>query len=56
MSRNLSDADATVRAHRTIELDQASWKRFLEMLDTHVEPPGELLEQVGKALPMKRND
>ncbi len=56
MSRALSDAEAIVRAHRTIELDQASYKRFLEMLDTYLEPPRELLEQVGKARPLKHSD
>ena len=56
LHRALSDAEAVVRAHRTIELDQASYRRFLEMLDSSVPPPPELLRQVGKARPFKHAD
>jgi uncharacterized protein (DUF1778 family) len=55
-SRALSDAEAIVRAHRTIELDRASYHRFLDMLDTYAGPPRELMDQVSKARSLKHGN
>jgi uncharacterized protein (DUF1778 family) len=53
LDRAVADAEETVAAHRTIELEADAYGRFLAILDGPPAPAKELIEQVRKARPLK---
>ncbi|MHB8296560.1 MAG: type II toxin-antitoxin system TacA family antitoxin [Acidimicrobiales bacterium] len=56
LDRALSDAEQVVDEHRTIQLGETAYARFLEALDQPVPAPTELMEQAAKARPLKHVD
>lgn len=49
LDRALPDAEQIVRNHRTIELNEAAYAKFLEALDEPPARPAQLLDQASKA-------
>ena len=56
LDRALPDAEALVRAHRTIELRPAAFERFMAALDAPPKRLERLAEQAAKARRLKRVD
>jgi uncharacterized protein (DUF1778 family) len=53
LERAVADAEAIVEAHRTVRLNQDSYRRFLAALDAPIAPLGPLIEQIRKARTLK---
>ena len=51
--RAVGDAEETVAAHRSIELEADAYRRFLAILDGPPAPAKELIKQVRKARSLK---
>lgn len=56
IDRALKDAEELVEAHRSIQLQSDSYKRFLVSLDRPAQAPQELLRQIKASRPIKHVD
>jgi len=56
LGRAVADAEALVDAHRSVRLQQESYKRFLAVLDAPPKPLGKLVGQVHKSRALKHVD
>lgn len=54
LDRALSDATVLVEAHRTIRLNEADYRKFLDELDAPVRSNAKLVSQLRRARPLKR--
>jgi len=51
-----AEAAAIVQARRSVNLDDASFARFMQALDAPAAPPAALVDQARKARPLQRVD